>query len=67
MHAADVMHIWLLIKPYYCKRSPILHLHNFTYIVGLDELLLYTIYIGQLIYRMDGNFGGELILADWRF
>ena len=28
----------------------LLHLHNFTYVVGLDELLLYTIYIGQLIY-----------------
>ena len=33
----------------------LLHLHNFTYVVGLDELLLYTIYIGQLMYRMAGK------------
>ena len=43
MYASDVMHIWLLVKPYYSKCSPVLFIC--ICVVGLDELLLYTIYI----------------------
>ena len=28
--------------------------------------IMYAIVV-QIIYRMAGNFGGEFILADWRF
>ena len=42
MYASDVMHMWLLVKPYYSKCSPVLYIC--IYVVGLDELL-YTIYI----------------------
>ena len=49
-------HNGLLEKPYYCNYCKF----------SVNAQYHHTVYI-ILYYRMAGNFGGEFILADWRF